>query len=37
MGDHIDKRIADPDDVKVNARHVGAGYWPQSPRVRSLT
>jgi hypothetical protein len=28
VGDHIDQRIADPDDVKLNARHVDAGYWP---------
>ncbi len=35
VGDDVDERIADPDDVVPNARHVGAGYWPQSPRIRS--
>ena len=37
MGDHIDEGIADPDDVIPDTRHVGAGYRPQLPQIRSFT
>lgn len=37
MGDHIDQRIADPDYIELNSRHVGAGYWAQPLPIRSQT
>jgi hypothetical protein len=37
VGDDIDQRIPDSNDVVLNARHVGAGYWSRQPRIRSMT
>ena len=36
VSDDIDQGVADSHHVVLNARHVGAGYWPRPLRVRSL-